>query len=876
MLRNVLREWLILVLFFLICVFLVNTHWDKPLNQRIYDLALRFQLYEAAEDITIVAIDEKSLKAMGRWPWPRDVHAQLVDVLIQHNAKAIAFDILFVEENVVSPEGDKNLIAAIERAGNVVLPVYIGALNRFEDTFYEQLPFKGLEDVAAGLGHVQFDPDQDGIGRAVYLRQGLNEILWPHFTWSLYRVSYPGQLPINLSYSKDDLSAGSLRKQQKYYIPYVGGSGSFRIISYVDVLLGRVSKESLENKIIFVGATAAGLGDTIVTPVTTSEKSMSGVEGHANIFNALRIGNLIQWAPQITSNVLVFLFGILICVAGMLLSARSLFFMSVLAVLLTLFVAYLLLRFASVWLPVADPIILLSLAYPLWSLQRLNQAIKFLQEELMKSKGVPNLLNEQSSLTDVQAKLNCLLDAKIIEGWWIDDADKKRVASRGRSDALQFSKTGTVDTFELNETLYRFGCIWDNKEFKSKFENRLVDLNPLKIADPELKAAEAADVISASINYLKSANQNVRSTSNMTRGILQKIDGGVIVADVSGRLIFSNEKAKQWLQLEELTLENRHIFSMTNLLETPEGNLNQVLYEMVYEGKNINQEVQTQEGKQLLFYGEIVRPSMQQQVILITLADITEVKALQRSRAESLRFLSHDLRSPMVSILALIQQYKYDVQNKSEQDPQEQVGEKNKYPTENNNDELLEKIAQMAETNLSLATDYLQVIRVEQEPDIRFDLQDPVGLFENAMAEVYEFAQQRNIKIKTDWGEEFLWVNGNAGLLETALQNLVDNAIKYSSKGETIELSLNYKNNQVGFVVKDCGMGIPEEEMDKLFGGFYRASNAKQSHAPGTGLGLRFVDIVAQRHRGSIEINSQIDQGSTFIMWLPAVINDVE
>ena len=124
-LRRILRSehlWLGTVLLALAWVLVASDALQRADNL-LYDLDARLLSRSPPPQIAIVAIDEESLSALGRWPWPRRVHAQMIERLTQAGAKVIGMDILFAEPDVHDPDGDALLARAIRAHGRVVLPV---------------------------------------------------------------------------------------------------------------------------------------------------------------------------------------------------------------------------------------------------------------------------------------------------------------------------------------------------------------------------------------------------------------------------------------------------------------------------------------------------------------------------------------------------------------------------------------------------------------------------------------------------------------------------------------------------------------------------------------------------------------------------------
>ena len=115
-----------------------------------------------------------------------------------------------------------------------------------------------------------------------------------------------------------------------------------------------------------------------------------------------------------------------------------------------------------------------------------------------------------------------------------------------------------------------------------------------------------------------------------------------------------------------------------------------------------------------------------------------------------------------------------------------------------------------------------------------------------------------------------VWTYGDVQLLERAVVNLLTNSIKYSSEGSAVELNVGYCSEGCYCCVKDHGMGISEEYLPVIFDRFSRDKNALSSGIQGLGLGLAFVKAVINKHKGRIEVASDLGKGSSFCLRLPA------
>ena len=190
----------------------------------------------------------------------------------------------------------------------------------------------------------------------------------------------------------------------------------------------------------------------------------------------------------------------------------------------------------------------------------------------------------------------------------------------------------------------------------------------------------------------------------------------------------------------------------------------------------------------------------------------------------------------------------------------------------------IQNITQYTQKGLATSDQFLQLSRLQLQQNFEtYDLAVD-QLIANAVEQVFFLAKDKSIQIRVDdeallgdeaQDEEDAWINGNGELLERALINLLGNAIKYSDANTTITVTLASHKDHVTIDIEDQGHGIPEDEVDLIFDPYFRSSQQVLAENSGAGLGLRFVKTVIDRHRGSIEVNSEWGRGTTFRLELP-------
>ncbi|MGB9934643.1 CHASE2 domain-containing protein [Thermodesulfovibrio yellowstonii] len=322
---------------FIVIIFLV-LFYIKPypfelVDMKIYDLFFHLRGQETPpKSVVIAAIDEASLEKFGRWPWSRDKIAKVIDKLSELEAAVITFDIILSEHE----QNDRVLADSISKAGNVILPVVFffnentpeeltiissafPVLNTQNFKRYHPISSKNvlacqkiLAENAAGFGHINMFPDPDGTIR-----------------WEVLFIEYYGYMIPSLSLKTVSMYLGIPPEKQaidanrgvylgkryiptdpwgRFLIPYYGGNETFKHISIVDILEDKVKKEDIENKIVIVGATAVGIYDLRVTPLSSV---LPGVEKHANVVAAIIDGKTLLPASSFLVSLLIFLSGII-------------------------------------------------------------------------------------------------------------------------------------------------------------------------------------------------------------------------------------------------------------------------------------------------------------------------------------------------------------------------------------------------------------------------------------------------------------------------------------------------------------------------------------------------------------------------------------
>jgi two-component system phosphate regulon sensor histidine kinase PhoR len=253
-----------------------------------------------------------------------------------------------------------------------------------------------------------------------------------------------------------------------------------------------------------------------------------------------------------------------------------------------------------------------------------------------------------------------------------------------------------------------------------------------------------------------------------------------------------------------------------------------------------------------------VEPGGQAGVVLF-FRDLTSAKRLEHMRVDFIASASHELRTPLASLLGFIE----TLQGPARNDPAAR-------------DRFLEVMRGQAQRMTRLIDDLLSLSRIEMHAHVApEDLVDLGSLLSQIVDALSPLAKERGVAIQWRRPEELFQVRGDRDELLRVAENLIVNAVKYGESGGRVEVTLQRHRaadgkDRLELVIRDFGPGIAREHLPRLTERFYRADAAQSREKGGTGLGLAIVKHIVNRHRGQLRIESEVGQGATFTVALPA------
>lgn len=247
---------------------------------------------------------------------------------------------------------------------------------------------------------------------------------------------------------------------------------------------------------------------------------------------------------------------------------------------------------------------------------------------------------------------------------------------------------------------------------------------------------------------------------------------------------------------------------------------------------------------------------------MLSLIDITEQKAVDTAKSEFVALATHQLRTPISAI-------RWNVELLEKKMAGSITEDQSRY---------LVKVNRNVQRMVSLINDFLSVSKLEMGTFA--SSQEAVNLsefFDSIVDEFTEKISEKNITLERADNPPQLQVMIDSRLLHIIVSNLMSNASKYSNANGRLDFTYTLEGTNLNILIKDDGIGIPEEELDRLFSKFFRATNAQAHQTQGTGLGLYVVKQSVEKLGGTIEVISQEDQGTQFNVSLPvSVLSNVD
>ena len=375
-----------------------------------------------------------------------------------------------------------------------------------------------------------------------------------------------------------------------------------------------------------------------------------------------------------------------------------------------------------------------------------------------------------------------------------------------------------------------------NKQFDSKVRGQMSG-----------EIGEFAKNFNYMIDTINFTIRDITDKNTQLKSIMQSVSHGILAIDTRGKILLINDLAKKMVEGDSyVTAEGKNIrqFIKNELI------LESVLHNMCSEHSTIIQK----NIKNDIIYKIKIDPVHFEDTdavigFIINIENITEYAKLENMRKEFVANVSHELKTPITSIQGFIETLK--MTDNLDEDT------KNRFLT----------IIENEATRLTrLIDDILLLSTIENKTKKKVEKVDLFEVFEEVHEVINYIAKKKNIKVKYDFENKDIDLWEYSGYIRQILLNIISNAIKYTGENGKVSIKQYIKSEKVFIEVKDNGIGIPEEDIERIFERFYRVDKARSRSVGGTGLGLAITKHMVKALNGNIRVESELGVGSKFII----------
>ena len=368
---------------------------------------------------------------------------------------------------------------------------------------------------------------------------------------------------------------------------------------------------------------------------------------------------------------------------------------------------------------------------------------------------------------------------------------------------------------------------------------------------------ELGDAFNAMTEQLKKNISSLSEEHLKLQSILTSISEGLVAIDNEKRVMLINYSCKDILGVEEGHVYGR---KLTDIIENP---MVRDIVGSILENDEIgSRELVFEEPHHRVIKistGKIRADAMKREIIgtILVIRDITEIRGLEEMRKDFVANVSHELKTPLTSISGFVETLKGGAVDDIDV-----------------RDRFLD-IIEMESARLSRLIDDLLILSNIETSQIGKARKDAIDMAK-AVKEVCDMveirAQNKRVAVRSSIPDNLPALYGNRDWFKQMLLNLVDNAVKYTETGGSVDVSIHIIDEDAYIKIEDSGIGIPESDMPRLFERFYRVDKGRSRDDGGTGLGLAIVKHISIAFGGEIKVRSREGKGTEFVVRIPLKI----
>jgi len=348
---------------------------------------------------------------------------------------------------------------------------------------------------------------------------------------------------------------------------------------------------------------------------------------------------------------------------------------------------------------------------------------------------------------------------------------------------------------------------------------------------------------------------NAEGIKNKISLIIDGLPEGLLIVAKDNNILSINSRAEKFLEIDRRLAINRQVSELEKLSDAKKIVLPLLAALKAVPNDYPKEEIEVDENFILDMIVEPLVFAKNNVAKLVILHDITKIKKTQRAENRFISMTVHQLKTPLadtkLSLKMLLENDFGKITKKQKS--------------------ILEKTYQKNESLIYLVEDLLKEAKIDEtESADEKTLINLADLTDSVLTSYKEKLEQKEINLKFgSLDKKMPEVMADQKKIKMVIQNLVDNAVKYTPEKGKIEINITPKKEEIEFSIKDSGIGIPEDQKEKIFKRFFRAVNVEKTEALGSGLGLSIAKEFIENHRGKIWFESKENKGSTFFFSLP-------
>ncbi len=368
-----------------------------------------------------------------------------------------------------------------------------------------------------------------------------------------------------------------------------------------------------------------------------------------------------------------------------------------------------------------------------------------------------------------------------------------------------------------------------------------------------VKRKDEIGSLANSINEMARELQNLFDRLSTEREelktILSSMNEGLVVLDDKGKIILSNRSFARILGLSSSqSIDGKHYRVIWQNLD-----FDKLIKLIIQSKKSQSKEIQF-DDKIYLVNGSFSEDTSElsesyEKRIIIILHDITEIRQLEKIKADFIANVTHELKTPLTSIKGFVETL------------EQEIGYRHRH--------FLEIIKRNTNRLINIVSDLLLLSELEYK-ELKLEVRELNlrGMVNNIIKIFEEQLKDKNINVEIDIQDDFPLLRTDPFWIDQIFINLIDNAIKYTEKG-SIKVKVCFLNKKMSIEISDTGIGIPKEHLSRIFERFYVVNKSRSRKLGGTGLGLSIVKHIVLAHSGKIDVESTPGKGTKFTVLLP-------